>query len=392
MQYYKLCCTTCEKVYDALPIYHCENCEGVLKVTYNSSGLDNPNVKLSESFDFLPLTKEEKVTLGEGNTQIIKATSLSNRLGNINVYLKCEFSNPTGSFKDRPVSIGISKAVSFGFKKVVAASSGNGASSVAAYAAKANLESLILVPENTPQEKVLQTLSYGAKVVKVKGSYSNCFSLAKELSEKKDYYNVTTTFYNPYTVEGDKTIGYEIIEDLYNTKIDYIFVPIGVGPLLVGIYEGFKDYKRINPEIEMPQMVGVQATGNKPIVEAFEKKRDTVFCETNPDTIAGGIADGLVGYEKEGSYTLNYIKKSNGFAIDVTDKEIMEAKKILARVEGLFVEPSAAASLAGLIKGMKHIACNKSHSINVVLVLTGHGLKDLKNLGFKPKISEMEEI
>lgn len=373
-------CIRCNAKYPLEPLYNCQKCQGILEVYYNPGESSTHDlIPFSQSFEFMPILKNQRVTLGEGNTSLVKADHLAKRLGLKNLFLKCETSNPTGSFKDRPVAVGISKAVDFGYKKVVTASSGNGAAAVAAYAARAGLDATVLVPESTPIEKVMQTLAYGAKVIKVEGPYSNCFSLAKKLSEAQNFYNITTTFYNPYTVEGDKLVGYELFENLQGAA-DAVFVPIGAGPLLVGIYKGYLDYKHAYPISKIPKMVGVQAEGNNPIVQAF-REGSIVHPENNPQTIAGGIADGLVGYEQDGDYTLKIIRESQGYAVDASDERILEAKRWLAVDEGLFVEPSAAAAIAGLVTAIEEDRVGSQECI--VAILTGHGLKDIKNIGFE---------
>lgn len=375
-------CTKCGKVFPHSPIYECDACGGILEVFYDYTGL-SPQ-RLSETRALLPNLGDTSLSLGEGNTSLIRAKRLAERLGLENVLLKCEFNNPTGSFKDRPASVGVAKAIDFGYQRVIAASSGNGAAATAAYSARAGLTAVILVPKSTPNEKVLQTQAYGATVIRIDGQYSDCFGLAKQVSDAANMYNVTTTFHNPYTVEGDKVVGYELYEQTAQLAIDSIFVPIGAGPLLVGTYKGFEDYQRIYKEISLPQMVGIQASGNNPIVRAYQSESAQVIAQPIANTIAGGIADGLVGYTKDGDHTLRYIHQSNGFALDVSDSEILEAQHWLAVDEGLFVEPSAAASVAGIARGARE----KDFALDacVVAILTGHGLKDMVNIGQRQEI------
>src|SRR5699024_3271476 len=268
---------------------------------------------LAKKHSLLPVESNKIVTLGEGNTPQLKSNNLANRLGLKSLIFKCEFNNPTGSFKDRPVSIGVSKAIELGFKKVIVASSGNGAGSVAAYAAKAKLKAFIVVPESTPAEKILQALYYGATIIKIKGSNSKSFQFVHDIAKHSDLFNLTTTFINPYTVEGDKTISYELYNKMQGEIPDYIFVPIGAGPLLVGVYKGYKEIAHLNSVQKTPRMVGVQAEGCKPIAEAFLHNQSYVVASESPSTIATGIRDGLSGYEKDGTYTLNTIIKSQGF-------------------------------------------------------------------------------
>lgn len=232
---YYLSCIQCNSEFDAKPMYKCAKCHGILNVKYKNYSKEK--VKgLKQAFIFHDgVTKS---MLGEGDTPLVPLEETTEKLGVKKVFGKCEYLNPTGSFKDRPVAAGMKKALEFGYKKVIVASSGNGAASVAAYAAKLGLSATILVPLSTPAEKVKQSKFYGANVIKVEGPYSNSFELAANISEKGEAYNLTTTFINPYTIEGDKGVAYEVDNQLEEWP-DYVIVPIGAGPLLVGIYKGF---------------------------------------------------------------------------------------------------------------------------------------------------------
>ncbi|GIO05614.1 threonine synthase [Brevibacillus reuszeri] len=374
-------CVFCQASYSLEPLYECAACTGILEVVYDRAQADDAR-------DLLPIIRQNRIHLGEGETSLLSARRLAKRLGIKELLLKCEFMNPTGSFKDRPVAIGISKAVEFGFQKVIAASSGNGAASVAAYAARAGLEAIILVPESTPIEKVRQTMAYGASVIRVKGPYSNCFSLAKQLGESQNIFNLTTTLLNPYTVEGNKAVAHELYEQMKGIVPDVIYVPIGAGPLLIGIYRGYEEVRHFHEGTKLPRMAGIQAKGNNPIATAFKQGESDVRSEPNPQTIAGGIADGLVGYEKDGTYTLQIVKQSNGFVLDVSDSRILEAQILLAEEEGVFVEPSAAAGIAGLMKTLEEQRISENDS--VVVVLTGHGLKDMGNVRVASEVPTIE--
>jgi threonine synthase len=373
-----LICTVCRKNYPVEPLYECKSCGGILEVEYDYDQIHNKWMVGGENLDdLLPIPSSKRITIGEGNTPLIKSERLAKRLGILNLYLKCEFSNPSGAFKDRPVSMGVSMARRFGYDRIIVASSGNGAAATAAFAARAGLEAVILVPENTPQEKVKQSLAYGAKVVRVEGPYSNSFALAKEIGEKFDMFNVTSTFINPYTVEGDKTVAFEMYRQL-DVVPNIIYVPIGAGPLLVGIFKGYEELEKLHKVNKLPRMAGIQAEGCSPIARAYLNGQDGVISDPNPNTIAGGICDGLYGYAKDGTYTLEVIKRSGGFANYVTDEEIQEAQSWLAKDEGLFVEPSSAVSIAELKKSLT--SGNIQPTSVVVAILTGHGLKDMKQV------------
>ena len=375
-------CVSCNSQYPLEALYECKSCGGILEVLFDYKNFDLVNLKdINKALhreQLLPVKQGNYIYNGEGNTPLTKARRLEEYLDIKNIFFKCEQCNPTGSFKDRPVAVGISKAVEFGYDSIIVASSGNGAAAVASYAAKSGLKAKILVPESTPVEKIRQASFYGADVMKVQGVYSDSFNLAKKMSEEEGLFNLTTTFINPYTVEGDKIVSYELYQQLDSEVPDFVFVPIGAGPLLVGIYKGYKelfDFGLIN---KIPKMVGIQAEGCSPIVKAYLNNYAEVISEDNPSTIAGGICDGLTGYSKDGTYTLNIINKSKGFALFVSDQEIKDAQRELAKYEGVFVEPSSAATLAGIKKSFKENRIGKEDL--KISILTGHGLKDMKSI------------
>ncbi len=375
----KLKCIDCGEHFEAKSIYKCPNCNGILDVIYDLGKDAIQDVVSSKKLKQRFIFHDHKTDnlLGEGNTPIVSLGKTARSVNTGNLYAKCEFLNPSGSFKDRPVAAGIKKALEFGYEKIIVASSGNGAASVAAFAARFGLDCIILVPESTPDEKVKQAHFYGGNVIKVKGPYSNSFNLALRLSEVSSYYNLTTTFINPYTIEGDKGVAYETHFQLDQWP-DYIVVPIGAGPLLVGTYKGFKELKELfNLDKALPKMIGVQATGCSPIAGAYKLGLKYVSEEQNPQTIAGGIGDGLRGYSEDGTYTLDIIRESGGLCIDVSDEELLAAQSELAKEEGMFVEPSAATSLAGWKKAFKG---KDMADMSALLLMTGHGLKDMKSI------------
>jgi threonine synthase len=286
----------------------------------------------------------------------------------------------------------VAKAKAFGFDRVVVASSGNGAAATASCAARNGLKSLLIVPAATPTEKITQSIFYGASVYKAEGPYSNSYRLALELAARYPVYNVTTTFINPYATEGDKQVGYEIFETL-ECLPDSVYVPVGAGPLLVGILKGLREYEQLRDLTPRTHMVAVQAKGSCPIVRAYESGARRVACEPSPNTIAGGIADGLVGYEQDGTYTLQACMETNGAARAVSDDEILSAQRMLAKEEGLFVEPSAAAAVAAVIRDARGGCIREMDT--VVAVLTGHGLKDMRRVaiaGVVESVNSAEDI
>jgi threonine synthase len=361
------------------PLYSCDACGGILDVVYDLDAVREKWLAHGmDTDDLLPVPAAERVTIGEGNTPLVKAGRLAERLGMRALYLKCEFANPTGSFKDRPVSMGVSMAQKFGIEQIIVASSGNGAAATSAYCARAGIPAIVLIPEATPQEKVKQSLAYGARVVKVEGPYSNAFALAKEVGERFGMFNVTSTFVNPYTLEGDKTVAYELFAQLDGEVPDWIYVPIGAGPLLVGLFKGYEELNRLGRIAKLPAMAGIQAEGCSPIARAYREGKEQVQSDPSPQTIASGINDGLHGYAQDGTYTLDVIRRSGGYCDAATDAEIREAQTWLAQDEGLFVEPSSAVCVAELKKSVESGRVNRDAS--VVIVLTGHGLKDMRQV------------
>jgi threonine synthase len=365
-------------------MYHCNDCGGILEVKHNYDDIKKvatvellkpPSFNIWKYQHLLPVIENKNmVTLFEGGTPLIRGEVLSTKSGLKKLYFKDESRNPSGAFKDRPMAVGISKAKEFGREVVVTASSGNAAASLATYAAKAGIKSYIFVPENTPPGKVSQAVVNGGNIIKIKGNYSNAYSVAKGAAEKFHWMNITTTFLNPYAVEGDKTIAYELYHQLDKEVPDWILVPTGAGPLVFGIYKGFVELKLMGVSEKMPKMAAVQAEGCAPIVRSFQSGSSKVSAWEAPETVASAIADPLRGYEQDGELVLKIIHDSQGTAVSVREDEIVEAVFDLARYEGIYSEPAAAAAYAGLIKMTAGKTIEESES--AVCVITGHGLKD----------------
>lgn len=306
----------------------------------------------------LPLSKKPSLTLGEGTTPLLKLSNLSKKVG-FELWAKCEFLNPTGSFKDRGSVVEISKAVELGKNGIVCASTGNMAASLSAYAAKTNLECIVVVPAKTPESKLQQALVCGAKLKKVKGSYDECVSVAEKIAKDKDYF-----LCGDYVIrrEGQKTIGWELAQSKVN--IDSIVVPVGNGTLGVAVMKGF-DEKRNNQKL--PKFIGIQAENANPLEIAWENNQEIQPMQ-NTQTIASAFN---VGNPLDGYLVLDWINKSKGSLLTVSDEEIVEAQESLATQEGFFVETTAATTLAGILKTKERF---KNQS--VVIVLTGSGLKE----------------
>jgi threonine synthase len=316
------------------------------------------DVEYIDDNTLLPLSKKPSLTLGEGNTPLIKLANLSKEIG-INLWAKCEFLNPTGSFKDRGSVIEISKALELGKKGVVCASTGNMAASLSAYTAKTNLECIVVVPTKTPESKLQQALVCGAKLKKINGDYDECVFVAEKIAKDKDYF-----LCGDYVVrrEGQKSIGWELAQS--EAEIDSIAIPVGNGTVGVAVMKGF-DEKRNNQKL--PKFIGIQAENVNPIEIAWKANREIKPLQ-DTQTIASAFN---VGNPLDGYLVLEWLKKTKGMMLSVSDDEIISAQKLLSTKEGIFVETTAATTLAGLLKN-KNEFCNQS----VVLILTGSGLKE----------------
>lgn len=390
-------CISCGAKYELTNLYTCEKCGGILDVIYNYQGLSELTKAALPGIwaymDLLPVGDPQSiVSLGEGRTPLLSVPRLGKHLNLKRLYVKNETVEPTGSFKDRPISVAVSKARELGAKTVVTSSSGNAGASAAAYAARAGLECYVFVPATVPKDKLTQIRMYGAEVILVGGHYSNAYHVAKEISKRRGWSNLTSTFASPYPTEADKTVAYEVWEQLPGELPDWILIPIASGPLLAGMCKGFRELKEIGLITKIPRLIGVQAEGCAPIVRAFTTGTKVAAWD-QPTTIASGISDSLVGYEQDGDYTLWAIRQANGYAVSVSDQEITRAARELARLEGIYAETTGAASIAGVEKllAMKIIKPSEL----VVSVVTGSGFKDnasyAKTLPDLPVVTSIEE-
>jgi threonine synthase len=374
-------CVDCAAQYLPDLRYACERCGGILEVREPEGVQTAEDPYLQASMwrygPSLPVSNiSSVVSLGEGLTPLHRATRLGRAIGGLDgeLWLKDETVNPTGSFKDRHISVAVSRARELGIAGIVCASSGNAGASASAYAARAGLPAVIVVPTETPIEKLTQIAACGALLFKVDGHYSNSYRLAQELAERHHLANVATTYVNPYGTAALKTVAREIFEQLGGRAPDYVLVPTGAGPLVKGVVQGFGD----TGSSGVPRVVAVQAEGCAPIVRAFERGDSTVTAWEKPATIALGICDPLVGYERDGSYTLRLTRETDGLAVAVSDEAIVDAMGALARLEGILAEPTGACSVAALmtLADLGRIPAGS----RVVCLITGHGFKDFKML------------
>ncbi|SES95423.1 L-threonine synthase [Natronincola peptidivorans] len=304
---------------------------------------------------------EAVVTLNEGNTPLIPAENISNILGDIKLYLKYEGLNTTGSFKDRGMTMAVSKAVEAGSRAIICASTGNTSAAAAAYAAKAGIKCFVLIPNNKiALGKLAQAILYGAEIIPVDGNFDDALRIVREIAEEGKVTLVNSV--NPYRLLGQRSGAYEVCDQLEG-KVDYLSIPVGNAGNISAYWAGFKDYYAAKKIDKLPVMLGFQAEGAAPIVE------NRVFDE--PETIATAIR---IGNPASWDKAVAARDESKGLIDKVTDDEILQAQKLLASKEGVFVEPASAASLAGVIKLSKKGYFEKDK--NVVCVLTGNGLKD----------------
>ena len=315
---------------------------------------------------FLPVKDESKiVTLNEGNTPLIPAKYINTLIGkNVKIYFKYEGVNPTGSFKDRGMTMAVTNAVENGAKSVICASTGNTSASAAAYAARAGLKAFVLIPEGKiALGKLSQAMMHGAKVIQIKGNFDDALNLVKEITEK--YPIALVNSLNPYRLEGQKTASFEIVDALGDAP-DYHCLPVGNAGNITAYWMGYKEYFNHGISKKKPKMLGFQAEGAAPIVRGY--KID------NPETVATAIRIGNPASWKKAEAARD---ESGGLIDMVSDEEILYAYKLIASKEGIFCEPASAATIAGLLKLEKKKFFKGDETI--VCTLTGHGLKDPDN-------------
>ncbi len=331
--------------------------------TKSESGVHQWRGVIEEYRDRLPVSdKTPVITLCEGGTPLVLAAVLSEMLGN-EIWLKVEGANPTGSFKDRGMTVAISKAAEEGAKAVICASTGNTSASAAAYATKSGMKPVVLVPQGKiAMGKLAQAIAHGATLLQVDGNFDDCLSLARELAD--NYPVALVNSVNPYRIEGQKTAAFEIV-DMLGDAPDYHVLPVGNAGNITAYWKGYKEYFGGHVSTKLPHMWGFQAAGSAPIV------RGEIV--TNPETIATAIR---IGNPASWRQAIEARDSSGGLIDSVTDEEILTAYRLVASKEGVFVEPSSAAGIAGLLK-------KKSQGLlptgkKIVITVTGNGLKDVQ--------------
>ena len=316
---------------------------------------------IDEYREFLPVTEETPIiTLNEGGTALVKSKYIGPKAG-VELYFKLEGLNPTGSFKDRGMTMAVSKALEEGSKMVMCASTGNTSASAAAYAARAGIRSVVCIPKGAiARGKLAQALVHGATVIAVEGNFDDALRIVREITSS---YPVTlVNSINPFRIEGQKTAAFEICDQLGDAP-DYLCIPVGNAGNITAYWQGFKEYAKAGRSSKTPTMLGFQAAGAAPIVLGHVVEK--------PETVATAIR---IGNPASWSKAVRAANESGGSITAVTDDEIVEAYRALASKEGLFFEPASAASVAGFVKAFGRGDIEPGST--AVCVLTGHGLKD----------------
>jgi len=367
----RILCPLCGNTYSLKTlIFTCRKCGSTLEIEFDYSRLRkslsreelNSRTFLHSRYHELYPVKN-LISLQEGGTALLRSKNLERELGlKFQLYFKYEGTNPTGSFKDRGSSVEVAKALEFHAKKTVCASTGNMGASVAAYSGIANLDCAIFTPKDTASTKMEQILAYGAKVYHTSGDYTQAMKMAEEVAREGKAYLLGDYLYRR---EGTKSIGFEIAEQVPNP--DYVFCPVGNGTLITATWKAFREFKLLGFQKTLPRMAGIQAEECSPVVKAF-REESPIRAVKNPHTVAVAIE---CGDPIDGKGVLKAIRDSGGFAERVTDSEILRARELLAKREGLFAEPGGSAAFAGILKSKEKI----EKGSKAVCLVTGHGLK-----------------
>jgi threonine synthase len=380
MSYVKgLRCRECHKQYPQKGVHVCELCFGPLEVEYDYAAMQGKVTRASIEVkdrnlwryrDLLPVEGEPKAGLNSGWTPFKRARNLEKYLGVKELYIKDDSANyPTWSYKERVVSVAITKAIELGYDTVGCASTGNLANSVAAHAAQAGLKAFVMIPHDLELGKVLGSLIFGPTMVRIQGNYDDVNRLCSEIADKYGWAIVNVNL-RPFYTEGAKTFGFEIAEQ-YGWKLPkHTVVPTAGGTILPKIYKGYQEFIKLGlVEDNQPKIYSAQAAGCNPVVEAIRAGRDLIKPQ-KPKTIAKSIA---IGNPADGFYVVQAVKQSGGWGEDATDEEIVDAIKLLARLEGIWTEPAGGTTLACAMKLIKSGRIPKDESICVSI--TGNGLK-----------------
>ncbi|MFX1293638.1 MAG: threonine synthase [Promethearchaeota archaeon] len=381
-------CKSCNKQYETLSLSaKCNICNSLLNFKLNHNEIES--ISFTDPFTFwryslfFPAIKDEnRLNWNEGGTPFIRAKNLSEHL-KVNIFIKDETKNPTHSYCDRATSLILSYALEMNYQSVLCASNGNSGASVAAYSARSPTTCKIIVPKKVAVGKLAQMYIFSDNILEFGELLDESIGYSEDICKKEKIFQATPEI-NPLSIEAQATIAYEIIEQIQEkSRPDWIIIPMGSGGLLWSIWKGFKIFYELGFCKKIPRIIGIQASGCAPIVEAYEKKKPIIPI-TNPTTNALEI---LVRNPYWGDAALNAIRKSGGMAISVNDSDILESEKILARSEGIFAESASSATIAGLKKLIQEGTIDKSD--NIVCLITGSGIKEpyiIKALSERPKI------
>jgi threonine synthase len=382
-------CRECARTYPAEALHVCDFCFGPLEVSYDyekiSREISRERIARGPAtmwrYDqLLPVKESASVDLGAGFTPLVRADRLASVLGLGELYLKDDTRNPTGSFKDRVVSVALSKARELGFKVAACASTGNLANSVAAHAARAGMESYVFIPSDLERVKVATTAVFGGDLghlIAVDGNYDDVNRLCAELASEHPDWAFVNVNVRPYYSEGSKTLAFEVAEQLGWRAPDHVVVPIASGSQLTKIQKGFHELGLVNliADGDSVRVSGAQAEGCSPVATAFATGADQIR-PVRPHTIAKSLA---IGNPADGWYALEAVRRSGGAIGAVTDAEIVEGMKLLARTEGIFAETAGGVTIATLAK-LAREGVVRSDEL-VVAYITGNGLKTVEALG-----------
>jgi threonine synthase len=388
-------CVFCGTVYSTRVAYTCPRCgiAGILDVEFDYAAIGRrlTRRRLAGRFDqshwryreLLPIGADAALpALAVGWTPLTPAAALARHLGVRTLWLKDDGRNATGSLKDRASSVGVVKAREKRRKIIACASTGNAASSCAGMAASMGMRSVIFLPERAPEPKVTQLLIFGATVFRVRGSYEQAFQLCQQACERWGWYNRNSGI-NPYLVEGKKTVGLEIGEQLDWQPPDWVVVSVGDGCTIAGVWKAFREMKTLGLTERAPRILGVQAEGAAPITTAFRTGEPMRPIE--PHTLADSIA---VGVPRNWKKAVLAVAESGGAMINVSDEEILEAMRSTGRLTGIFAEPAAATAVAGLRRAVAEGMVGRRAS--VVAIITGNGLKDVQSA--RPAVTQPFDI
>lgn len=379
-------CRECGRTYPAEALHVCDFCFGPLEVTYDYEQVaatisrrrieDGPR-SIWRYADLLPVADPHPVDLGAGFTPLVRADRLAAELGLGELWIKDDTANPTGSFKDRVVSVALTKARQLGFKIAACASTGNLANSVAAHAARAGMDSVVLIPQDLERAKITMTAVYGGRVFAVQGSYDDVNRLCAELTSEQPEWAFVNVNVRTYYAEGSKTLAFEVAEQLGWQAPDHVVVPIGSGSQLTKVAKGFTELFAVGLLDEEPavRVSGAQAEGCAPVATAFAEGTDAIR-PVKPDTIAKSLA---IGNPADGWYALDTIRRSGGACAAVSDAEVLDAIRLLARTEGIFAETAGGVTIATVAKLAASGVIRADE--RVVAMVTGHGLKTVEALG-----------